>query len=162
MHAYWYAVRISWRIQEWEQKRLLREAGPSRLLRPHSHHGCRQHRGRSLGQEGGNHTSIIHQERRVGFTRSNLTGGECSALGLPLVPSHLQLARDSCLSIPKHPPRFGVTTQGGGRLFGQDALLPLQSQVCIVFPVQSQRRPGRLLLHRSKRDIAEHERRYKV
>lgn len=116
-------------LQDWEKKRHLLEAGPSRLLRPHSHHGCPQNRGRSAGKESDTHANI-----------STWTIGECSASELPLVPSQTQLARDSCLSIPKHSPKLCVAIHGGCRLFGQDALLPLQSQVHIVFIVQVQRR----------------------
>lgn len=136
-------------IQVWEKKRHLQGrvssnqshgAGPSRLLRPHSHHGCRHNRARSVGKEEDNHTNTIHEENRVGFARSASTVGECSTVEMLPVPSHIQLARDSCLSIPKHPPKFCVAIHRGCRLFGQHALLPLQSQVRIAFLVQTQPR----------------------
>ncbi|CAM9363404.1 unnamed protein product [Pylaiella littoralis] len=116
-HAHMNLLEPTRTLQDWEKKRHLLEAGPSRLLRPHSHHGCPQNRGRSAGKESDTHANI-----------STWTIGECSASELPLVPSQTQLARDSCLSIPKHSPKLCVAIHGGCGLFGQDALLPLQSQ----------------------------------
>lgn len=49
-----------------------------------------------------------------------------------------QVARDSCLSVPKHPPKFSVAMHRGFRLFGEAAILPLQSQVRF-FPSNSTR-----------------------
>ncbi len=40
-----------------------------------------------------------------------------------------QMARDICLSAPKHPPKFSAEMHGGCRLFGEAALIPLHSQV---------------------------------
>ncbi|CAM9323480.1 unnamed protein product [Ectocarpus fasciculatus] len=102
-------------------------AGRSMLIRPHSHQGCRRYEARSAGEDD-QHTRHAHEQQEV-YSYFSKAGG-CSTEGMTRVTSHRdQLARDSCLAIPKHAPKPSVAINRGCRLFGPAALLPLQSQV---------------------------------
>ncbi|CAM9387406.1 unnamed protein product, partial [Ectocarpus sp. 13 AM-2016] len=102
-------------------------AGRSMLIRPHSHphHGCRRYGAKSTGDDD-KHTKHMHeqQDHYPYFSTARV----CSTEGMTWVTSLAdQLARDSCLAIPKHAPKPSVNR--GCKLFGPAALLPLQSKV---------------------------------
>lgn len=66
-----------------------------------------------------------------GFALGALTAvGGRSIVERSMTSAHMdQMARDICLSTPKHPPKFNAAMHGGCRLFGEAALIPLHSQV---------------------------------
>lgn len=109
--------------QDLEKKQRL----PGRIL---AHQTCwRKRRARAARKEEDHRTTRIRKQH--GFSCASSTTGEHStASEMPQIIAYVeQLARDSCRSAPKHPPKFSVSTHRGCRLFGETALLPLQSQV---------------------------------
>ena len=110
-------------IQDLEKKQRL----PGRIL---AHQTCWQKRRVRAPRKKEDHLTIRTHDQH-GFSCASSTLGEHStASEMPEMKAYMkQVARDSFRSTPKHPPKFSAAMRRGYRLFGEEALLPLQSQV---------------------------------